>query len=136
MDLNATNATLKTESVSPVSYAAVMAAWIVPGLGHLLLRRWQRAAIIFFCVGALAVSGYAMRGQVYSLRGSNMLAVLGHLAEIGTGAFYFLARVFEPRGADTARVTGDFGTRFLVIAGLLNFLCILDAWEIARERKN
>ena len=131
-----TNATLDSDAVAPLAYAAIAAAWLVPGLGHLLLKRWGRAAIIFLCVGGMAVAGYAMRGQVYSMRFGDMFGFLGHLAEIGTGAFYFLARVFEPRGPDTAHLVGDFGTRFLAIAGLLNFLCVLDAWAIARKEKS
>lgn len=111
------------------------AAWLVPGLGYLLLKRWERAAVLFFCVASLAVLGFAMRGRVYSPRGEDFFGLLGFIAEVGAGAIYFLARVFEPRGADLARVAGDFGTRFLALAGLLNFLCVLDVWHIARAGK-
>lgn len=121
---------------SPIAYAAFAMGWFVPGFGHLVLRRWGRALVLFLCVGGLAVAGYSMRGQVYALRGGDIFSVLGHLAEIGSGAFYFLARSFEPRGADVARDLGDFGTKFLVTAGLLNYLCMLDAWEIARKKKD
>jgi len=131
--LNQVNATLNSDAVSPLAYAAIFAAWIVPGLGHLLLKRWSRAAIIFLCVGGMAVAGYAMGGHAYSIRGADMFVWMGHVAEIGAGAFYFLARFFEPAGPDTARVVGDYGTRFLVTAGLLNFLCVLDVWGIARK---
>lgn len=134
--MSVTNITSDSDTLSPARYAAIVAAWLVPGLGHLLLKRRGRAAIIFLCVGGLAVAGYAMRGQVYSMRGGDMFAFMGHLAEIGSGAFYFLARLLEPHGADTARVAGVYGTRFLAMAGLLNFLCVLDAWGIARAEKN
>lgn len=119
---------------SPSGYAAIVAAWIVPGLGHFLLKRRGCAAIIFLCVGGLVIAGYAMRGQVYSMRAGDLLGFMTHLAEIGTGVFYFLARFFEPHGANTARAVGDVGTRLLAIAGLLNFLCVLDAWGIARRK--
>ncbi|HEV2224504.1 MAG TPA: DUF6677 family protein [Candidatus Acidoferrales bacterium] len=130
--MSETNITSDSDALSPARYAAIFAAWLVPGLGHLLLKRRGRAAVIFLCVGGLAVAGYAMRGQVYSMRGGDMFESMGYLAEIGSGAFYFLARLFEPHGADTALVAGVYGTRFLAIAGLLNFLCVLDAWGIAR----
>ena len=130
-----TNATFDSNAVSPLSYAAIVAAWFVPGLGHLLLKCWGRAAVIFLCIGGMAVAGYAMRGQVYSMRFGDMFGFMGHFAEIGVGVFYFLARVFEPAGPDMARVAGDFGTRFLAIAGLLNFLCVLDVWAVARQEK-
>lgn len=127
--------TSDSDALSPAGYAAIIAAWLVPGLGHLLLKRWGRAAVIFLCVGGLAVAGYAMRGQVYSMRGGDMFEFMGYLSEIGSGAFYFLARLFGQHGANTALVTGIYGTRFLAMAGLLNFLCVLDVWGIARAQK-
>jgi len=70
------------------------------------------------------------------MRRGDLFGFMGHLAEIGGGIFYFLARFFEPHGADTARVAGVYGTRFLAMAGLLNFLCVLDAWgNRARGKK-
>ena len=131
-----TNITSDSDALTPAGYAAIIAAWLVPGLGHFLLKHRGRAAVIFLCVGGLAVAGYAMRGQVYSMRRGDLFGFMGHLAEIGGGIFYFLARFFEPHGADTARVAGVYGTRFLAMAGLLNFLCVLDAWGIARAGKS
>lgn len=135
-DMSETNIISDSDAMSPAAYAAIFAAWLVPGLGHLLLKRWGRAAIIFLCVGGLAVAGYAMRGQVYSMRGKDMFGFMGYLAEIGSGAFYFLARLLEPHGANTALVTGVYGTRFLAMAGLLNFLCVLDVCAIAQKEKS
>ena len=132
MNLREANATFDSRAVSPPAYAAVFAAWLVPGFGHLLLKRRGRAAIIFLCVGGLAVAGYAMRGEIYSMRGGDMFEFMGYLAEIGSGALYFLARLFGRHVANTALVAGIFGTRFLAMAGLLNFLCVLDAWGLAR----
>jgi hypothetical protein len=134
--MSETNITSESGALSPARYAGIVAAWLVPGLGHLLLKRWGRAPVIFLCVGGLAVAGCAMRGQVYSMRGGDMFGFMGYLAEIGSGAFYFLALLLERHGADTARVAGVYGTRFLAMAGLLNFLCVLDAWGIARAEKN
>lgn len=133
--MSETNITSDSDALSPARYAAIVAAWLVPGLGHLLLKRFGRAAVIFLCVGGLAVAGYAMRGQVYPMRGGDIFGFMGYLAEIGSGVFYFLARLLEPHGADTARVAGVYGTRFLAIAGLLNFLCVLDVCAIARAEK-
>lgn len=82
------------------------------------------------------MAGYLMRGQVYSIRSGDPFGILGHSAEIGSGAFYFLRRALEPRGADVARDLGDFGTKFLVTAGLLNYLSMMDAWEIGRKKKS
>ena len=117
-------------------WLATVGGWFIPGLGHLLLRKWVRAGIIFVCVSAAALAGYKMRGRVYALRSDDIFAILNHLAEIGSGAFYFFVSFFEPAGPDTARVMGDLGTRFLDIAGLLNFLCVADAYLIARKVKS
>jgi hypothetical protein len=134
--LNETNSTPDSLTTLPRDYLLSLAAWLVPGSGHFLLKQWGRAAVFFFCVGGLAVTGYALRGHLYSPQGEDIFGLLGYLAQIGAGGFYFLARILEPHGPDVARSAGDFGTRFLAAAGLLNFLCILDVWEIAHHRKS
>lgn len=91
--------------------------------------------MIFLCVGGMAVAGYKLQGQVFSIRSDDIFGILGHLADAGTGAFYFFSRVLEPDGANIARAGGDMGTRLLAIAGLLNLLCVADAFEIARRAK-
>ncbi|MFZ0858957.1 MAG: DUF6677 family protein [Candidatus Acidiferrales bacterium] len=125
-----------SENAPFIAWLAAAAGWFVPGLGHLLLRRWGRAAAIFLSVGAMAIAGYRLQGQVYSIRTGDVYGTLGQWAEIGAGAFYFLWRVLEPAGANLARASGDVGTRLLAMAGLLNFLCVADAFEIARRAKS
>jgi hypothetical protein len=133
--LSETSAAPDSQESSANISIIVIAAWLVPGLGHLLLRRWGRGIVLCLCVAGLAATGLLMRGRIYSPLGEDIFGLLGFLAEIGMGAAYFLARLFEPHGADVARVAGDFGTRFLAIAGLLNFLCVLDVWQLARGGK-
>lgn len=118
-----------------MTWLVTVGGWLVPGLGHLLLRRWGRAIAVFLCVGGIAVAGYKLGGQVFSIRTGNIYNILGHLAEAGTGVFYFLWPILEPAGADAARAAGDIGTRLLAIAGLLNFLCAIDAFDISRRVK-
>ena len=113
-----------------------VAAWIVPGLGHLLLRRWGQALTFFISVGGLAVTGYALRGNVFPMRSNDPFGALGFLADAGSGIFYFLSRFFEVAGADVSRAAGDNGTRFIAAAGIVNFLAVIDASEIARRRRN
>jgi hypothetical protein len=125
-----------SENAPFIAWLAAAAGWFVPGLGHLLLRRWGRAAAIFLSVSAMAIAGYKLQGQVYSIRTGDVYGTLGHWAEIGSGVFYYLWRVLEPAGANLARVGGGIGTRLLTIAGLLNFLCVADAFEIARRAKS
>lgn len=112
-----------------------LAGWLVPGLGHLLLRRWGRALIYFACIGGLALAGLLLRGNVFSAHSADAFDFLGYLADLGTGMFYFLGKAIEQIGPDVSRAAGDYGTRFLATAGVVNVLCALDAYEIAGGEK-
>jgi len=96
---------------------------------------WGRAAVSFLTVGALVLMGAAMRGNIFDSNGSDAFASLGYLADLGTGSFYFVAKHFEPNGPDVSLARGDYGTRFLAAAGVLNLLAALHAYEDARGRK-
>jgi hypothetical protein len=111
-------------------------AWAVPGLGHLLLRRWGRAVVFFLTIGVLAVVGYFLRGNVFQPHSEDAFDFLGYLADLGSGVFYALSRFMETHGPDVSRAAGDYGTRFIATAGVVNVLCVLDAYEIATGRKD
>ena len=115
-----------------MAFAAAVAGWIVPGLGHLLLRRWSKAVIYFLCVGSLACAGLAMRGGVFGAGAEDLFDRLGFFADLGAGIFYFLAHQFQAAGPDVAHATGDYGTRLFAAAGMLNFLTVLEAYDIGR----
>jgi uncharacterized protein DUF6677 len=113
-----------------------LAAWVVPGMGHLLLRRWGRAAFLFLAVGGLALTGFAMRGELFTRQSGDPFGALGFLADACSGAFYFLPRLLHWAGPDVSRAAGDYGTRFLASAGVVNLLGMLDAFRIASGRKH
>jgi hypothetical protein len=113
----------------------VVAAWAVPGLGHLLLKRWGRALVYFLAVGTLAGLGLGLRGHIFEPGTGDPFETLGFLADLGTGALYWAARAIDNGGPDVSRAAGDYGTRFFATAGVLNLLCVLDAYEIARHKK-
>jgi hypothetical protein len=115
--------------------SAAIAGWIVPGLGHLLLRRWGKAAAYFLCIGGLACAGLVMRGGVFSMDAQDLFDRLGFFADIGTGGFYFLAHWIQTAGPDVAHATGDYGTRMFATAGMLNLLAVLEAYEIGLGRR-
>ncbi len=119
------------------TYAVVcgVAGWLVPGLGHALLRMWGRAAACFLCVGALVVLSAGLRGNVFTSAANDAFDRLGYIADLGTGGFYLVARTLETDGPDVSKAGGDYGTRFLATAGVLNLLAALHAYEIARGRK-
>lgn len=112
-----------------------VAGWIIPGLGHALLKMWGRAVTCFLVVAALALLGAGMRGNLFTYNGTDAFDTLGYAADLGSGVFYFVARALEADGADVSHSNGDYGTRFLATAGVLNLLAALHAYEAARGRK-
>lgn len=115
--------------------AVALAGWLLPGLGHALLKMWGRALAIFLIVGFLVYLGAGMRGNVFVPGGEDAFARLGYVADAGAGSFYFAARALEVSGSDVSHADGDYGTRFLATAGVLNLLAALHAYEAARGRK-
>jgi hypothetical protein len=118
-----------------VALAIGVAGWLVPGLGHAVMKMWGRAVTCFLTVGLLVILGAGMRGNVFTSSGNDAFDTLGYLADLGTGTFYLLARTLETNGADVSHAGGDYGTRFLATAGVLNLLAALHAYEAARGRK-
>jgi hypothetical protein len=117
------------------SWACALAGWLLPGLGHAMQKMWGRALIVLSAVGLLVYTGASMRGNVFTSNGGDAFDTLGYIADMGTGCFYFLARFLEHAGSDVSHSQGDYGTRFLATAGVLNILSALHAYEAARGRK-
>ncbi|HEY4683794.1 MAG TPA: DUF6677 family protein [Candidatus Acidoferrales bacterium] len=118
-----------------LAFFALVAGWLVPGLGHVLVRRWVRALVFFTSVAVMALGGMAMKGQIFPPSFHDIFDLGGFLADLGTGMFYLGAGFLGYGAGDISRATGDYGTRFIAGAGLLNLLCVLDAFDIARKRK-
>ena len=76
-----------------------------------------------------------MRGNLFPPGGDDAFARLGYAADLGAGSFYYFARALEVPGPDVSHADGDYGTRFLATAGVLNLLAALHAYEAARKRK-
>jgi hypothetical protein len=112
-----------------------IAAWLLPGLGHAMLKMWGRAIACFLTVAALVYVGAGMRGNLFTSEGGDAFATLGYVADLGAGSFYFIAKSLEKDGPDVSHADGDYGTRFLAAAGVLNLLAALHAYEAARGRK-
>jgi hypothetical protein len=123
------------DRIAVVALVMAIAAWVLPGLGHLLLRRWGRAIFLFLAVGGLALAGYAMRGELFGRHSSDPFGALGFVADACSGVFYFLPRLLDWPGPDVSRAAGDYGTRFIAAAGVVNLLGIVDAYRIAGGRK-
>jgi hypothetical protein len=117
------------------AWGVAIAGWLLPGLGHALQRMWGRALAVFLTVGLLVIAGASMRGNLFTSNGNDAFDTLGYVADLGAGSFYFLARSLERDGPDVSHARGDYGTRFLATAGVLNLLAALHAYEAARRRK-
>lgn len=116
-------------------YVAVVAAWLVPGAGHLLLGRRGRAALFFVLVLVSAAIGCQLHGQLYQIVRGQPLSILGTIGSMGMGLPYFLLRYVLRYEGDVISAGYEYGTAFLLTAGLMNLLLVLDAWDIALGKK-
>jgi len=116
-------------------YLPLIVGWLVPGAGHFLLRKWGRGALLAISILTMFVLGIAMQGKVYS-SAHDILDLLGFLGDLGSGLLYIISRVLG-LGADSVQITtADYGTRFIVIAGLLNVIAAVDAHNLRTGRKS
>jgi hypothetical protein len=121
-----------------------LAAWFIPGAGHLLLSRWGRAALMGGSVWLCLFLGIAIGRRMYHLNSgqgwSAALQVPPMIGNLGVGALYIVSWLlgvgFTEDPQQAARVTYEYGYIFLIIAGLLNYLTMLDAFDIAAGRKS
>ena len=113
----------------------VIAAWLVPGAGHFIQKKWVRGLLLFLSVTTLFVMGLLMSGKVYKPNTGDLLDILGFVGDIGAGGLYFLSRMMDWGDVAIQFAVADYGTKFIVIAGLLNVITIVDAYNIAIGRK-
>ena len=121
-----------------------MAAWAVPGAGHFLQGRWVRGLIVAAAVCGMFLVGLGFGGHLFGLGGgaegtSPLLQLPPMIANLGTGLLYLLCWASNTGFSDAAeyarRATFEYGNTFLLVAGLLNYLAMLDAFDIAAGRK-
>ena len=113
----------------------VLAAWLVPGGGHFLQGKKIRALILFGSIISMFVLGVLMNGEIFRLNSPSILHRLGFVGEWSVGAAMPLARFFGYSGGDPYFASADYGTAFLIAAGMLNILTMFDAYDIAMGRK-
>jgi hypothetical protein len=119
----------------------VLAAWVIPGAGHLMLKKPGRGALLFASVLLMFLFGLSMGGMMFSPeKGPDYLTSLinygGFVCDLAAGALYLLTTMFGYSQPDMAGAVHDYGTKFLVTAGLLNILAMADAYEIATGKKD
>lgn len=128
------SASPRTGPVEGFVYLPLIAGWLIPGAGHFLLRKWGRGALLAASIIGMFAMGIAMQGKLYS-NAHEILDMLGFVGDLGNGLMYVVCRAFS-LGADHVTTTvGDYGTRFIVVAGLLNVIAAVDAHNIRTGRK-
>ena len=120
-------------TMSPTVVTVV--AWLVPGLGHLIQRRYVRGLLIMAAIFIMFFAGLGMQGKVYSFNTGDLLDILGFVGDIGSGLLYAAARMMNWGIGNIHRAVADYGTKYIVVAGLLNIVATVDAYHIAIGKK-
>src|ERR1700681_4609876 len=132
---NAISAREPEYPLTTMAAIAPLVGWLIPGGGHILLKRYVRGILIFVSVVAMFLIGLGMQGRIYKPNGGDILDILGFVGDVGSGALYFLARIMDWGDVMAANAAADYGKTFLIVAGLLNFIAAADAHHIALGKK-
>jgi hypothetical protein len=124
-----------TQQTNSMTMIAPVAAWLVPGLGHIIQKRYIRGVLLMAAIFTMFFAGLGMQGKVYSFNTGDLLDILGFVGDIGVGALYFIAKIMDWGIGNIHRAVADYGTKYIVVAGLLNIVAIVDAYHIAIGKK-
>ena len=116
-------------------YLPLIAGWLVPGGGHFLLGKWIRGTLLAVSIVAMFALGLAMQGKLYT-GAQDILDLLGVAGDVGSGLLYFLGRAAGWGAQPVQTTAADYGTKFIVVAGLLNIMAAVDAHNLRTGRKN
>jgi hypothetical protein len=136
-DSGSPSAPQPAERPTPVGNAAVavLSAWLVPGLGHVYLKRPLRGLAFFLLVMAAVLIGCRLEGNLYQAVPGQPLTLLATFASMGMGFLYFVLRYALHYQGNIMGAGYEYGTAFLLTGGLMNLLLVLDAWDIVRGKK-
>jgi hypothetical protein len=124
-----------TQPATTMSVIVPAVAWLVPGAGHLIQKRWIRGLLLMASIVTMFVLGLLMQGRIYRPNGGDILDILGFVGDVGAGGLYIVTRALNLGTGAIAHATADYGTKFLIVAGLLNFISVADAYHIAIGKK-
>jgi hypothetical protein len=135
---NSTAGKAKVADAASVNMMAVLApavGWLIPGAGHMIQKRWIRGLLLFVSIVTLFVLGLMMQGRIYRANGGDILDILGFVGDLGAGGLYIVTLARDWGQGAIAFATADYGTKFMIVAGLLNFIAVADAYHIAIGKK-
>jgi hypothetical protein len=130
-----------TDAVRPappftaMSVVAPAVGWLIPGGGHLIQKRWIRGLLLMISVCSMFILGVLMEGKVYAPNTGDILDILGFVGDVGAGGLYIITKALDAGQGAIHRATADYGTKFIVVAGLLNIISAVDAYHIAIGKK-
>lgn len=116
-------------------YLPLIAGWLVPGAGHFLVRKYIRGALLAISIISMFALGLAMHGHLYT-GAQDLLHLLGLLGDLGNGVMFAVCHFLGVGAAPVQFTTADYGTRFIVVAGLLNVIAAVDAHNLRTGRKD
>jgi hypothetical protein len=111
------------------------AAWLVPGAGHLLQGRTQKGLVFLIVLPLMFATGLWLEGRLFPFQFSEPLVGLAALADLGIGLPYVIAKAMGLGAGRVVALTYEYGNAFVIVAGLLNMLVVLDAFDVAQGRK-
>jgi hypothetical protein len=132
---NSTTTKIEAQPVSMMAILAPALGWLIPGAGHMIQRRWIRGVLLLLSITTLFLLGLAMDGRIYKANGGDILDILGFIGDLGAGGMYLVTLMQDWGRGAIAFATADYGTKFMIVAGLLNFISIADAYHIAIGKK-
>ncbi|MFZ0287099.1 MAG: DUF6677 family protein [Terriglobales bacterium] len=124
-----------TPPMTTMSVLAPALGWLIPGAGHLIQKRWIRGLLLMGSIVTMFVLGLLMQGHVYQPNGGDILDMLGFVGDVGAGGLYILTQAMNWGQGLISHATADYGTKYLIVAGLLNFISVADAYHIAVGKK-
>ena len=132
------NSTASKPVAAPINTLSVVApaiAWLIPGAGHLIQKRWIRGFLLMASVVVMFILGLFMQGHVYKPNSGDILDILGFIGDLGAGGLYIVSMAKDLGQGAIAHASADYGTKFMFVAGLLNFISVADAYHIAIGKK-
>jgi hypothetical protein len=115
---------------------ACLLAWLIPGLGHAWLGDRARAAIFALVLLGMFFGGIALEGLVYRPGDGDVLTLLASVGGAGIGGPYAIAWLQGWGAGNFEAPYFEYGNTFTLVAGLLNLLVVLDAFDLARGRSS
>jgi hypothetical protein len=128
--------TMRNEKLDMKTIGIFVLAWMIPGMGHIIQKKYVKGVVFFTGIFLLLVSGVVMEGKFFDTSQLHPLMLLGFIGDFGNGLFYFAIKLLGLAKGNIEVVTYTYGTNYMACAGFLNYLIALNAVDIARGRRN